>query len=189
MSGTAALPVDDVELPAAGRWRIDPGHADVGFVGRHLLFTKVRGRFRTVEGFVDVAPEPNDTAVEVTIDMTSVDSGDATRDEHLRSPDLFDVDRFPIATFRGRAHDWSTRTGTLAGHLTIKDVTRPVQLDVTFLGTVADPWGGERAIFSASGTVNREEWGISWNLPLDGGGLLVSKEIQIQIELETVRDR
>jgi polyisoprenoid-binding protein YceI len=180
--------MDGVDLPATGRWRIDPGHAEVGFVGRHLLFTKVRGRFRGVEGFVDVTDDPDETVVEVTITMGSVDSGDETRDGHLRSADLFDVERYPTATFRGHARRWSGRTGRLAGDLTIKGVTRPVELDVICRGVVTDPWGGERAVFSASATVNREDWGIGWNMPLAGGGVLVSRDIQLELELETVRD-
>jgi polyisoprenoid-binding protein YceI len=180
--------VDGVELPITGRWRIDPGHAQVSFIGRHLLFTKVRGRFRGVDGFVSIAPEPNDSTVEVTIDMASVDSGDPTRDNHLRSADLFDVERFPVATFRGRASDWSRHAGKLKGTLTIKNEARPVDLAVTYLGTVTDPWGGERAIFSASATINREDWGITWNMPLAAGGVLVSNEIQLELDLETVRD-
>jgi polyisoprenoid-binding protein YceI len=180
--------VDGVELPAAGRWRIDPGHAEVGFVGRHLVFTKVRGRFRGVDGVVEIGDDTDESTVEVTIQMATVDSGDATRDEHLRSPDLFDVENFPTATFRGRARDWSGRRGSVDGELTIKGVTRPIELDVTYLGFVADPWGGERAIFSATASVNREDWGIGWNMVLDAGGLLVSKEIELELELETVRE-
>lgn len=179
---------DGVELPAAGRWRLDPGHAEVGFVGRHFGFTKVRGRFRGVEGVIEVAEDPNDTTVEVTIDMASVESGDQARDDHLRSPDLFDVERFPTARFTGSARGWSGRTGRLVGELTIRDVTRPVDLDVEYLGFVTDPWGGHRAIFSASGTVNREDWGISWNMVLEAGGLLVSKEIRLELELEAVHE-
>jgi polyisoprenoid-binding protein YceI len=193
MSDTCTPPrtrlVDGVEVPATGRWLIDPGHADVGFVGRHLVFTKVRGRFRGVRGFVDIAADPEVSVVEVDIDMASVDSGDPTRDEHLRSADLFDVQQFPVATFRGRAMRWFGTAGRVAGELMIKGVTRPVELDVGYLGSVADPWGGERATFSASASVNREDWGISWNVPLAGGGLLVSKEIQLELELETIRQQ
>jgi polyisoprenoid-binding protein YceI len=185
----AALPVrmiDGVEVPAPGRWRIDPGHAEVGFVGRHLMFNKVRGRFRGVDGFVQIGADPNDTTVEVTIETATVESGSAARDDHLRSPDYFDVEHFPTATFRGQARAWSGRRGSLVGDLTIKDVTRPVELVVDYLGTVTDPWGGQRAIFSARGTVNREDWGLTWNMPLSNGGLLVSKDIQLELELETV---
>jgi polyisoprenoid-binding protein YceI len=191
MADTATTPftrlVDGVEVPAAGRWLIDPGHAEVGFVGRHLVLTRVRGRFRGVQGFVDIGADPEDSTVEVSIDMASVDSGDPARDEHLRSADLLDVEQFPVAAFRGRAVRWSGAAGRLAGDLAIKGVTRPVELDVVYLGAVTDPWGGERAVFSASASVNREDWGISWNLPLAGGGLLVSREIQLELELETIR--
>jgi len=162
------------QVPVAGRWRIDPGHTEVGFVGRHLVFTRVRGRFRGVEGFVDVAADPEASTVQVSIDMASVDSGDSARDEHLRSAELFDVEQFPVAIFRGKAVQWSGHNGKL-------------ELDVAYLGAVIDPWGGERAAFSARATVNREDWGISWNMPLAGGGLLVGKEIQLELELETVR--
>jgi polyisoprenoid-binding protein YceI len=180
-------PVDGVQLPAVGTWMLDPGHAEIGFVGRHLVFTKVRGRFRGVDGRVEVAADPNQTTVEVTIDMTSVDSGDDTRDDHLRSADLFDVATYPTATFRGRAQGWSGRAGTLDGELTIKGIAKPLTLEVSHLGQVRDPWGNDRASFSASGTLNREDWGIGWNVVLDGGGLLVSKEVRIEIEIETVR--
>jgi len=191
MSDTATTPltrlVDGVQVPAAGRWRIDPGHTEVGFVGRHLVFTRIRGRFRGVQGLIDIAPNPDDSTVEVTIDMASVDSGDPARDEHLRSADLFHVDQFPVAIFRSKSVRWSGRNGKLGGQLMIRGVTCPVQFDVAYLGAVTDPWEGERAAFSARATVNREDWGISWNLPLAGGGLLVGKEIQLELELETVR--
>ena len=180
--------VDGIQLPAAGAWRIDPGHAEVGFVGRHLVFTKVRGRFRNVSGVIHVAEDPNATTVEVEIDMSSVESGSDQRDEHLRSEDLFDVDRHPTATFRGSASDWAGRSGKLAGDLTIKGITRPIVLEVEYDGFVRDPWGGERVVFSASTTIDREDWGVSWNMPLEAGGLLVSKEIRIELELEATRD-
>lgn len=180
--------VRGTELPAAGVWRIDPGHAEVGFVGRHLVFTKVRGRFPGVSGVMRIAEEPDDTTIDAVIDMASVDSGNAQRDEHLRSPDLFDVARYPTATFRGSARRWRGRTGELAGELTIKGVSRPVVLDVEYLGFVRDPWGGERIIFSASTVINRDDWGVSWNMPLEAGGVLVSKEIRIELELEATRD-
>jgi polyisoprenoid-binding protein YceI len=179
--------VDAIELPSPGVWRVDPGHAEVGFVGRHLVFTKVRGRFRDISGVIRVAEDPNATTVAVEIDMASVESGSDQRDEHLRSEDLFDVDRHPTATFRGSASDWTGRTGKLAGDLTIKGVTRPVVLDVEYHGFVRDPWGGDRIVFSASTTINREDWGVTWNMPLEAGGLLVSKEIRIELEIEATR--
>jgi polyisoprenoid-binding protein YceI len=118
--------------------------------------------------------------------MASVESGSQARDDHLRSADFFDAARHPTATFRGRAARWQGTRGLLAGELTIRGLTRPVTLQAGYLGHVADPWGGQRAIFTAEGTLNREDWGLTWNMPLDGGGLLVSKDIRIEIEAEAV---
>jgi polyisoprenoid-binding protein YceI len=178
--------VAGAELPASGRWEIDPGHTEVGFIGRHFMLTKVRGRFTGVTGAIVVADEPGESTAEVTIDMASVESGSQARDDHLRSPDFFDVTRHPTATFSGRTTDWQGTHGLLAGELTICGITRPVTLQAGYLGHVADPWGGQRAIFTAEGTLNREDWGLTWNVPLDNGGLLVSKEIRIEIEAEAV---
>lgn len=179
---------DGARLPAAGTWTIDPGHAEVGFIGRHLKFTKVRGRFTDVRGTVRFAEDPADSTVEVVIGMASVESGNATRDEHLRSADLFDVAAFPEATFTSTRVDWRGSAGTVFGDLTIHGTTREVALAFRYEGTVRDPWGGERAVYSADTTVNREDFGITWNMALEAGGLLVSKEIRIEIEVETVRD-
>jgi polyisoprenoid-binding protein YceI len=178
--------VAGAELPAPGLWQIDPGHTEVAFIGRHFMLTKVRGRFTGVTGAIVVAEEPGESTVEVIIDMASVQSGSETRDDHLRSADLFDAARHPTATFRGRAAGWQGTRGLLAGELTIRGVTRPVTLQAGYLGHVADPWGGQRAIFTAEGTLNREDWGLTWNIPLDGDGLLVSKDIRIEIEAEAV---
>ena len=174
------------ELPVPGRWQIDPGHTELAFIGRHFMLTRVRGRFTGVTGLIQVAEEPGDSTAEITIDMASVDSGSQARDDHLRSADFFDAARHPTATFSGRAARWQGTRGLLTGELTIRGITRPVTLQAEYLGYVADPWGGHRAVFTASGTVNREDWGLTWNLPLDGGGLLVSSQIRIEIELEAV---
>ena len=179
--------VDGQEVPAPGTWTIDPGHTEVAFVGRHFMMTRVRGRFTGVEGAIVVADDPRRSTVEVTIDMASVESGSAARDEHLRSEDHFDVGRHPTATFRSTAVDWTGPTAAVAGELTIVGVTRPVTLDVELLGAVTDPWGGERAVFSARAEVNREDWGLTWNQALETGGILVSKTIRIEIELEALR--
>ena len=178
--------VGGTDLPAPGRWDIDPGHAELAFIGRHLMLTKVRGRFTVLSGAIEVAENPGKTTVEVSIDMASVESGSQARDGHLRSADFFDTARHPTATFTGRAAGWQGTRGMLAGELTIRGVTRPVTLQAEYLGYAADPWGGHRAVFTAAGTLNREDWGLTWNMPLDGGGLLVSKEIRIEIDLEAV---
>lgn len=176
-----------IELPSAGSWVIDPGHTEVGFVGRHFGLTKVRGRFTGVSGTVTIGEEPNDSSVDVTIDTASVSSGDQSRDDHLRSPDFFDVVAHPQATFRSTAASFDGASGTLDGELTIKGVTKPVRLRVDYLGHATDPWGGERAVFTASGKIHREDWGLTWNMLLEAGGLLVSKEITIELELELIR--
>ena len=197
-----------VTLPATGTWTIDPGHAEVAFVGRHFMITKVRGRFTDVTGSVAFAEDPADSAVDVVIGMASVESGNATRDEHLRSAELFDVAAFPQARFTSTRVEWSGSGGVVHGELTIHGVTRGVALQVRYEGPgwrtspgvrggggllarkaarARDPWGGERAVFSAATTIDREDFGITWNVALEAGGLLVSKEIRIEIEIETIR--
>jgi polyisoprenoid-binding protein YceI len=185
MSATRIL--DGIDLPAPGPWEIDPGHADVAFIGRHFMLTKVRGRFTGVSGTIVVGDEPAASRLDVTIDMGSVTSGDQARDDHLRSADFFDVDNHPTATFRSTAVAWEGTTGSVTGDLTIRDVTRPLTLRVEYLGHVRDPWGGDRAVFSAQATVNREDWGLTWNMLLDNGGLVVSREIRLEFEVEAVR--
>jgi polyisoprenoid-binding protein YceI len=175
-------------LPAPGTWRLDPGHTDLSFWGRHFMLTKVRGRFTGVTGAVVIGEDLADSSVEVTIDMATVESGNPTRDDHLRSAELFDVAAYPHATFRSTRVAWSGTRGTVHGDLTIHGVTREVPLEVSFEGHARDPWGGDRAIFSARTTVDREDFGITWNVALEAGGLLVSKEVRIEIDLETVLD-
>jgi polyisoprenoid-binding protein YceI len=179
--------VDGVEVPAAGVWVIDPGHAEVSFIGRRFMLAKVRGRFTDVAGVVRVASDPVASSVEVAIGMASVSSGSAERDVHLRSADLFDVERFPRASFVSRAVCQLEAGTFLEGDLTIVGVTRPVVLKVDYLGALRDPWGRERAMFSAVTEVNREDWGLSWNVALEAGGVLVSKKVRIEVEVETIR--
>lgn len=119
--------------------------------------------------------------------MTSVDSGSTDRDDHLRSAELFDVDAHPTATFRSVSIETAGQSGSIIGDLTIKGITRRVVLDTTFVGAATDPWDNERAVFSASTVINREDFDVSWNMLLEAGGLLVSKEIRIEIEVEIVR--
>ncbi len=184
---SATQTIGGVELPAAGTWAIDPGHAEIGFVGRHFGLTKIRGRFTAVEGTVQVAGEPTDSTVEVAIDMASVESGSTDRDNHLRSSDFFDVDNYPTAHFRSTAVTVEGTRGTVAGELTITGVKRPVVLDVEYLGYARDPWDNDRAVFSATAIVDRDDWGLTWNMVLDNGGLLVSKQINLEIEVELIR--
>ncbi len=179
--------IEQTQLPAVGTWTIDPGHAEVGFIGRHFGLTKVRGRFTGVEGTVTIREPLDMSEVEVVIDMGSVSSGNQTRDDHLRSDDFFDAANHPQATFRSTGVATSGAEAQMTGELTIKGVTRPVTLAAEYVGQATDPWGAERTIFSASGTINREDWGLTWNMALEAGGLLVSKEIRLEIEVELVR--
>jgi polyisoprenoid-binding protein YceI len=140
-----------------------------------------------VDGTVQVAEDPENSTVSVVIDMASVHSGDDTRDNHLRSADLFDVAKHPTATFTSTEVTWDGTNGKLVGDLTIKGVTKPVALVVDYAGYARDPWDNDRTVFSAKGKINREDWGITWNMPLARGGLLVSKEIELEFEVELIR--
>lgn len=190
MTQTAATRVvNGIELPAPGVWTVDPHHVEMGFVGRHFMLTRVRGRFTAVEGEVRIAERPEDSSVTATIEMASVFSGDETRDANLRSHELFDVERYPQATFTSTQSAWDGPQGEMTGDLTMKDVTRPVTLQVSYLGHVRDPRGNDRAGFEAHGHINREDWGLTWNMLLESGGLMISKEIDLEIHLELVLTR
>lgn len=177
-----------VEAPAAGTWEIDPVHSAVTFAARHLMVSKVRGGFRGFRGTLHVSDVPEQSWVEVEIDAASIDTGEAQRDAHLRSPDFLDAERFPALTFRGtEVERTGERTLRVRGDLTIRDVTRPVDLDVEYLGVVADPWGGTRAGFTASTEIDREDFGVTWNQLLEAGGVVVSRKIRIELEVEATR--
>jgi polyisoprenoid-binding protein YceI len=170
-------------------WSIDPSHSHVGFGVRHLMISTVKGRFAGVNGDVSLEGGSVGTAsIDVTIDAASIDTGVAQRDDHLRSADFFDVARFPTLKFEGRRIE---RTGKdalrVTGDLTIRDVTREVQLDVSELGRVKDPWGGERAGYSASARINRRDFGLTWNQALETGGFVVGDEVVLTLEVELVR--
>lgn len=178
--------VGGVEIPAAGTYALDASHTEVTAVARHLVFTKVRARFPEVSGTVVIGEDPTQSSATVEIAVASVDSRDAGRDEHLRSADFFDAENHPTITFTGtgvrrQGHDW-----VLDGDLTILDTTKAVSLDVEYLGAVTDPWGGQRIAFSASVEVDREDWGLTWNMALETGGVVVSKKITIEIDTELV---
>jgi polyisoprenoid-binding protein YceI len=187
---TATSPVrtiDGVEIPAAGTWAIDPSHTHAGFSVRHLMVSKVRGRFAAVSGTVTIAEDPLDSHVEVAIDTASIDTRDEQRDAHLRSPDFFDVENYPTMTYRSTAVRPSGKGRWLVeGDLTLHGVTRPVPLEVAFEGAGSDPWGGVRAGFSARAEIDREDFNLTWNQVLETGGIAVGKKVAIELEVETV---
>jgi polyisoprenoid-binding protein YceI len=188
MATTALRDYQGVQIPEAGTYALDPGHTTVEFVGRHLMITKVRGRFTDFAGQIVIGDTPDASSVEVTVQTASVTSSDDKRDGHLRSPDFLDVEQYPTMTFRSTAVELH-RDGTakVTGDLTIKDVTRPVVLDVEFDGAQSDPWGGRRIGFSASAEIDREDWGLTWNVALETGGMLVGKKIRLELNVEAVK--
>ena len=173
-------------LPTAGTWNIDPSHSEVGFSVRHLGISKTRGRFGAFTGAITVAEVPEDSSVTVEIDVASIDTRDAGRDEHLRSPDFFDAATFPTMTFRSTKVSAKGDRWLVEGELTIKGVTKQVVLATEFDGLASDPWGGQRVAFRATTEVNREDFGLTWNQVLDAGGLLVGKTVKIELEVEAV---
>jgi polyisoprenoid-binding protein YceI len=180
---------DDRLIPVAGNYEIDGTHTSVEFVGRHLMITKVRGRFSQVRGRITIAEEPEKSHVEVEIGAASLSTGNDDRDTHLRSGDFFDVDRYPTITFRStsvRAKPGST--WEVVGDLTVRDTTRPVTLQVDFDGADVSPMGDERIGLSAATEVNREDFGLTWNMALETGGWLVGKTARIELSVEAIAE-
>jgi polyisoprenoid-binding protein YceI len=170
-------------------WTIDGAHSEILFSARHMMIATVRGKFAKFEGTIE-ADEKNPTAarVHVQIDAASIDTGNDQRDTHLRSGDFLNVEQFPQITFKStKVEQLDDERGRLHGDLTIRDVTRPVVLDVEFAGIAKSPWGTTSAGFSASTKLNRKDWGLNWNVALETGGWLVSDEIKVTIDLELVK--
>jgi polyisoprenoid-binding protein YceI len=174
-------------LPETGTWNLDPAHSSIEFVARHLMVTKVRGGFGTFSGTIEIADNPTESVIEIEVDMGSVATGSADRDGHLMSADFFDVENHPQMTFVSTSIIDKDEGYQVTGDLTVKGVTNPMTLDVDYLGVMTDPWGNAKAAFSASGEVNREDWGLTWNAPLEAGGVLVSKTAKIEIEVQAAR--
>lgn len=181
---TTSRTVDGVELPAPGVWELDPSHTTVGFWARHLGIAKVRGEFRTFEGRVVVADQPELSSVSVTIDAASVDTGDPNRDDHLRSADFLDVEHHPTMTFTSTAVRRQGAAWEVDGDLTIRDVTRPVTLDAELLGVVTDEDGETKAVLTATAGFERADFGLTWNQVLEGSRLLVGKHVAITLEVQ-----
>ena len=174
-------------LPQTGTWTLDSTHTHVGFIAKHLMVTKVRGSFTSFSGTIEVAEPIEDSSVQVSIDAGSIETGTPDRDAHVRSADFLDVDSHPTITFRSTAIRQAGGDYEIDGDLTIAGVTKPVTLDVEFDGAATDPWGNAKAGFTASTTINREDWGLTWNAPLEAGGVLVSKDIKIEIEAQALK--
>jgi polyisoprenoid-binding protein YceI len=177
-----------LDIPEAGTFAIDASHSSVAFTVRHLVVAKTKGRFSDFAGEITIDEDPLKSSVAVTIQAASIQTADEQRDGHLRSADFFDVENYPTLSFKSTsvAHKGSS-SFAVAGELTVRGVARPVTLDLDYEGTVTDPWGGQRAVFSAKTKINREDFGLTWNQALETGGVLVGKDVTIELEVEAVR--
>lgn len=172
-----------------GSYTLDPVHSRLGFVARHAMVTKVRGSFTEVEGkgFFDAA-DPSRSWLEVTIQAASIDTGNETRDAHLRSNDFFDMENHPEIRFVSTGVEQLDGSSYgVTGDLTIKGVTRPISIDLEYTGSAVDPYGNTRIGLEGSTTVNRRDWGINWNAALDAGGVLVSEKVTLEFDISAVR--
>jgi len=166
-----------------GNWNVDASHSEVGFTARHLMVSKVRGQFKDFAAVVTVAQPFEESTVEATVQMASIDTNSADRDVHLKSPDFFDVGNFPAMTFKSD----KVTSNTLDGLLTIKGISKPVTFDLDFGGISADPWGGTRAGFEATTEINRKDFDLSWNVALEGGGALVGEKVKITLDVQLIQ--
>jgi len=183
MSNTIAPAIPGLVV---GTWTIDPSHSEVSFSVRHLMVSKVRGTFTTFEGAITVGENPLDSAVEVSIDLNSIDTRDVNRDTHLRSADFFEVEKFPTMNYRSTGVRVEGDHFALDGELSLHGVTKPVSIALEFNGVAGDPWGGTRAGFSAQTEISRNDFGVDISMPLDGGGVVVGDKIKVYLEVEAV---
>jgi len=170
-------------------WNIDTTHSSIGFTVRHMVFAKVRGRFASWNGALTLDPSDlTQAGVEVEIDAASIDTGVADRDNHLRSPDFFDVEKFGQLRFKStQVEATGGERYRVHGELTIRDVTKAVVLEAEYSGQAKDPWGNQRVAFTAKTAVDRREFGLTWNQMLEAGGVLVGERIEIELEVQAVQ--
>ncbi|SFO10242.1 Polyisoprenoid-binding protein YceI [Pseudonocardia ammonioxydans] len=171
---------------AAGTWDIDPVHSDVSFVVRHMMVSKVRGRFEQVSGEIVTGDSIEDSRVAATIDVSSISTGNEQRDGHIRSADFFEVETHPEWTFASTGVIGKGDEYVLAGDLTIKGVTKPVELDLEVNGFGPDAYGGTRAGFTAAGSINRSDFGVDIAMPMESGGVVVGEKVRIELEIQAV---
>ncbi|HEY3686154.1 MAG TPA: YceI family protein [Streptosporangiaceae bacterium] len=187
---TATTPAIELD---AGTWEIDTAHSEIAFSVRHLM-TTVRGSFTRFTGRIEVADDPLESSVRAEIEMASIETRNAERDEHVRSSEILDVAHHPDMTFtatgveeaRRRRHA-AQQNYVVAGELTVRGVTRPITLLTEYFGISEDPWGGTRAGFTATATINRKDFGVEFNIPLTGDRAVLGDEIDVQLEIQAVR--
>ncbi|WP_396642097.1 YceI family protein [Microbacterium sp.] len=175
-----------IEFPGykAGTWTLDPSHSEVQFSVRHMMISKVRGTFGVKSATLTAPENPLEATVEATVDVASIDTKDEGRDNHLRSADFFDTETYPTMEFRSTGVRIENGDFLVDGNLTIKDVTKPVTFDFDFGGFGTDPWGNYKAGATAKAVINREDFGLTWNAALETGGVLVGKDVTIELDLQ-----
>jgi len=176
------------EIPP-GVWSVDPVHSHVGFIARHMMIARVHGAFRDFSAEVTVGENPLDSKVKAVVKTDSVDTGNADRDAFVKSNDFFDVAQFPEMTFESTGFAADGDKYTMTGDLTINGITKPVTFDVEFDGYTGDPWNNHRAGVYAQATVNRNDWGITWNAPLESGGLMLNEKVKLELDLQMVQPK
>jgi polyisoprenoid-binding protein YceI len=170
-----------------GTWHVDAAHSSVGFVARHLMITKVRGHFTDFSGTLEIAPDPVQSSLVASVDLASVDTGDAGRDDHLRSADFFGSEHSNAMTFVSTGIKEKGDRYALLGDLTIGEHQHPVEFDLEFEGVSVDPWGATKAGFTASAEISRKQWGIEWNVALDTGGVLVGDKVRVELDIQAAK--
>jgi polyisoprenoid-binding protein YceI len=170
-----------------GSWNLDPTHSTVGFVARHMMVSKVRGTFADFTADIVVKDDPLESSLVAEVKMASIDTGNGDRDNHLRTNDFFDIETYPSMFLRSTGFDRRGDDFVMHAELTIRGVTKSVDFDLEFGGVGQDPWGNTKAGFTATTTINRKDFGIEWNAPLETGGVLVAEKVQIEIDAEITK--
>jgi polyisoprenoid-binding protein YceI len=183
---TASTEATSIPGYVAGTWDIDPVHSEVGFIARHMMVSKVRGRFTQFSGEIVTGSDLLQSSVTATIELTSIQTGNEQRDQHIRSADFFEVDKYKTMTYRSTGLRPEGDHYVLDGELTLRDVTKQVPLKLELNGFGPDPYGGTRAGFTATGELNRSDFGVNFNATLETGGVVVSDKITLQLEIEAV---
>jgi polyisoprenoid-binding protein YceI len=183
---TAATTQTSIPGYLAGTWSIDPVHSEVGFSVRHMMVSKVRGRFTTFSGRLVTGDSPLDSSVTAEIDLASINTGSEQRDAHIRSADFFEVETYPTMTYRSTGVREAGGDYVLDGELTLKGVTRSVPLTLELNGFGPDPFGGTRAGFTATGEINRRDFNVNFSAPMETGGAVVADKISLHLEIEAV---
>jgi len=179
--------MSDLSALTPGTWNVDPMHSTIGFTVRHLMITKVHGTFKEFGGTLTVGTDPLQSSVEAVVQVASVDTGEASRDGHLRTGDFFEVEKFPTMTLKSTGITGKGGDFTLNADLTIKGITKSVAFDLEFEGVSKDLYGNTKAGFTASAEINRKDWGIEWNAVLETGGVALGEKVKLNLDIQAVK--